>query len=601
MAVRQSLIQVVLKANDQISTPLKNIERNLGKFGTAFRAVGAIAAGVGLVKLTHEIADAAAAAIKASSEQEQAERKLAIALRNTGQSVEGVLPGLVEYASAMQRATATADEQILSGQALLVTLGKLSGETLKRATKATLDFAAATGTDLDSAFRLIAKAAAGNTAALGRYGIVLDESVPKAERFEAALSLIAERMGGQAAARLDTFQGKLDGVALAFDDVRESIGNLITGSPTLRRLLDEISKSIDKLNANLGNSSAAETFESAIRDAVTVVAGLAKVANTAVTSIVNLGRAIGALREAEKIALRPDLPLLALIGNDNAQAQLAAAAERINAIHTAINESVAANARLNAEIDRIAGAATGGAPESGTTRRTLALFEQIKGNLGSGGPAADLSDSFEAVDAAISTAAPAVADFEAVCRSAADSVSGEDGLVNGFESLPPTITEVNKQVEELGQTIETGFSQAVELTLSVGDNLIDAALGAGVEWDRFFKGLLANFARARFEAAALSAASGGGGGFGGILGLIFGGGFSASASTNFAGTAPVDPYGPTGYKSLPGEPLMVGGGGGDTYHFHGTIIDEASVTRFFTDHPRALGRGIKRATQLRAL
>ncbi len=47
---------------------------------------------------------------------------------------------------------------------------------------------------------LLGKAYAGNTSALGRYGIVVDETIPKAEKFEAVLRQLEARFGGAAQA-----------------------------------------------------------------------------------------------------------------------------------------------------------------------------------------------------------------------------------------------------------------------------------------------------------------------------------------------------------------------------------------------------------------
>ena len=95
-----------------------------------------------------------------------------------------------------------------SGQALVASFTK-NVEEIKAATQAALDLSAATGQDLNSAFLLLARAAAGETSMLSRYGITLDESIPKSEKFAAAVEKINEQFGGQAAAQAQTFSGLL--------------------------------------------------------------------------------------------------------------------------------------------------------------------------------------------------------------------------------------------------------------------------------------------------------------------------------------------------------------------------------------------------------
>ena len=130
--------------------------------------------------------DGLEAAVEASAEAESADIRLATALKSVGDSSAESLKSLQDQASAFQQLTGVSDEAIKIGQSLLISMGHLRGEGLEKATQAALDLSVKTGS-VESAFDLLAKAAAGNTTMLGRYGIVLDENLPKAEKFEAAV------------------------------------------------------------------------------------------------------------------------------------------------------------------------------------------------------------------------------------------------------------------------------------------------------------------------------------------------------------------------------------------------------------------------------
>ena len=101
--------------------------------------------------------------IKSFGEQELAEKKLEAALGHTSRS-------LLEQASALQQVTTFGDENIIQAQALIAAFTD-DEETIKRATKATLDLAAAKGMDLFAAADLVAKTLGSTTNAMSRYGI----------------------------------------------------------------------------------------------------------------------------------------------------------------------------------------------------------------------------------------------------------------------------------------------------------------------------------------------------------------------------------------------------------------------------------------------
>jgi hypothetical protein len=137
------------------------------------------------------------AVVNAANEQEDAIRALDAALAPLEEHAGTVSKRLQEQAAALQRVTKHGDETIIKGQALVATFTQ-SEEAIKRSTEAALNLSAAIGMDLNAAFLLMGKAAAGDTATLSRYGIVLDEGIPKSERLAAVLGLIEEKMGGRA-------------------------------------------------------------------------------------------------------------------------------------------------------------------------------------------------------------------------------------------------------------------------------------------------------------------------------------------------------------------------------------------------------------------
>lgn len=171
---------------------------------------------------------------------QQATTKLSIALGSTGQFSAAAVSHVQDLAGELQELTTFSDDAAIGASALIAQIGRLSGGDLDRATKAAADLAAALGIDLQSAAMLVAKAAAGSTTMLGRYGIVLDEGIPKAEKFAAALAQIESKFGGTATLAANTYTGALAQLKNAIGEVAEAAGGgfLQSMEESMRRLAD---------------------------------------------------------------------------------------------------------------------------------------------------------------------------------------------------------------------------------------------------------------------------------------------------------------------------------------------------------------------------
>jgi len=175
-----------------------------------------------------------------SGEQRLAEKKLSTALGGTSQA-------LLDQASALQQLTGFGDENIITAQSALAAYIE-EEESIKRATKATLDFASAKGMDLAAAADLVGKTVGSSTNALSRYGIEVQGVVGSAERLDSALSGLNAKFGGQSEARLDTFIGQLELAGGNLGDVGEDIGAELV--PALTEALKSFNKFALKVQTN---------------------------------------------------------------------------------------------------------------------------------------------------------------------------------------------------------------------------------------------------------------------------------------------------------------------------------------------------------------
>lgn len=191
--------------------------------------------------------------IAAASEQENAINSLNSSLAIAGHYTAKASQDFQNFASSLQKTTTAADETIIQGGALIATLGKLSGETLQRATQSSLDLAAALNIDQASAFNLVAKAASGHTAALGRYGITVKQTGNESVDFANALTQLEGRFKGLATAQTNTFSGAMTVTKNQFGEVLEAIGNIIIKSPTMITILKSAAGAFEKLAETISN------------------------------------------------------------------------------------------------------------------------------------------------------------------------------------------------------------------------------------------------------------------------------------------------------------------------------------------------------------
>jgi hypothetical protein len=199
-------------------------------------------------------------------EQERALNKMGQAMKNQGDFSKAGLKDMEDYASAIQEASTVGDEAALSAMANLKSYGMLNDE-VKRAVKVAVDFAAAKreeGMTVVTASELLGKAYAGNTALLGRYGIVIDENIKGAAKFEAVMQQLQARFGGAAQAELETYEGRIKNLQNTWGDVKETLGAIALEIadpliPLMKSLAEEGKKAAEGINLALSGGAEART------------------------------------------------------------------------------------------------------------------------------------------------------------------------------------------------------------------------------------------------------------------------------------------------------------------------------------------------------
>lgn len=183
--------------------------------------------------------------VRAAQETQDNITRLNQALAASGKYTEAASESLVEYSEQLQRTTKFSNDQVLRTEALISTFGRLGANELKVATKAALDLATAYGIDLESASRLVGKAAEGDANAFAKLRIRFVEGATSAQTFANAMEAVNSRVGGAAEAQVNTFSGAVAVAGHAFEDMTKEIGNVIISNPALINVLKQSALAFD--------------------------------------------------------------------------------------------------------------------------------------------------------------------------------------------------------------------------------------------------------------------------------------------------------------------------------------------------------------------
>ena len=165
---------------------LDRFSRQARVAGAALTAFGVVGA-VGLKKL-----------VDSAKEQEIGINKLNQALRNVGQTYASNQTAIEGVIDSIQRKTNFGDEEQRESLRTLITIGgKYEGSLV--ALRVATDMAAGADMSLAGASLLLGKAIAGETSALGRYGIKLAEGATQTE----IMTALTKQFGGMAEAAAD--------------------------------------------------------------------------------------------------------------------------------------------------------------------------------------------------------------------------------------------------------------------------------------------------------------------------------------------------------------------------------------------------------------
>jgi hypothetical protein len=229
MAGSRTLKLSILGDVDDLKKKLGQGSDDVEGFGGKLEKFGKIA---GAAFLAAGVAAAAYASklaidgVKAAIEDEAAQAKLALTLKNVAGATDEAIAQTETWITNMGIAFGVADDDLRpSIERLTRATGSL--EEAQRLASLALDISAGTGKSLEAVSNALGKAFEGNTLSLAKLGIGLEKTQLGTMTLDELTLHLSETFGGQASAKADTFSGKMERLKLAFSEAQESIGSLI--------------------------------------------------------------------------------------------------------------------------------------------------------------------------------------------------------------------------------------------------------------------------------------------------------------------------------------------------------------------------------------
>jgi len=281
---------------NQADNAVETNSEKISAFGKKAAAAFAVAAAAAVAYGTKLAVDG----VKAAIEDEQAQLRLAAALRSATGATEGQIKATEDFILQTSLATGVADDQLRPAMQRLAVSTKDTDEA-QRLLALSLDISKGRGLELETVANALGRAQDGNTAALGRLGLGLSKAELSTLSFTDIQTKLSDLYGGAAATNAETFQGKIDRLKVGFDEAKESLGTALlpfveqfitflseTGIPTLNGFIAGLTGD-EGLSAALDETQrGAESFGKTIAAISGIISGFITFLREAIGLVVSL-------------------------------------------------------------------------------------------------------------------------------------------------------------------------------------------------------------------------------------------------------------------------------------------------------------------------
>jgi hypothetical protein len=199
-------------------TQFKQLETTGQKAQFAIKKA-AVPAGLALAGLAVALGDAA----KGAMEDDAAQQKLALQLRNSSGATDEQIAATESWISVQGRALGVTDDDLRPALARLVSQTHDVTKAQELASLA-MDVSAGTGKGLSTVTEALAKAAGGSTTALGKLSPELKQMAKDGASADEMMAVLAGTFQDQASTAANTAQGQFQRLGVALAETKESIG-----------------------------------------------------------------------------------------------------------------------------------------------------------------------------------------------------------------------------------------------------------------------------------------------------------------------------------------------------------------------------------------
>lgn len=216
----------------EVEADTQRAERNLsnvqGESKNTGRSFAAMATKIAIATAAFAaVANEMRKSLKAYSELESAQNRVAAAAEINGENLDDVIPKYNRLASEIQELTVVSDDAALEMIALAQQMGVTSGQ-MDEVVRGAVGISRSFGIGQQQAIRAVTNALEGNTDQLGRYIPAVRNASTEAEAIAATHEAMANSFA-MAEAETDTLAGRQAQLSNAISDVRETIGEFLAG------------------------------------------------------------------------------------------------------------------------------------------------------------------------------------------------------------------------------------------------------------------------------------------------------------------------------------------------------------------------------------
>ena len=182
--------------------------------------------------------------LRAFQEADKAQRQLAVVAKDLTGAFQ-------QQAQAIAETNNISDELVMGVQTMLLRYGEAPA-AVEGTTQAILDYAAATGTDAQTATEALSRGVEAGTGHFKGLGISIEATGDKTKDLALATAELAKKYGGAAAADASSLSGSIRGASDAFGELEEKFGGFLAtlgektgGIATVTAALREMGKAAD--------------------------------------------------------------------------------------------------------------------------------------------------------------------------------------------------------------------------------------------------------------------------------------------------------------------------------------------------------------------